>query len=1005
MFTNIDKNKEMLLGSYKKLKSYYHYNKNFVFMKKKIAELEADEKRMSMVLDNLAQLLENQDSETNIEQIDEWISKISFYVMPNSFVSQSPKNELFISSEPNEEKEVNKVNFFIDMPIELHLLETLWTVLIGKLVFEKKLVSTKSYGNAIDDYVLYNKQENFLDSINFSKNKLFKIYFPQYCNWKNDAIKTVETVNRFNRSQLLFSLDVKSFYYSVFWNFNIFDEKMGNDERYMSLFALSNIIEKIFDRYTRIIGEYRVLEQNVNNGEYILPIGLFSSMLLANVYMYEMDNDISGNPNVVHYGRYVDDIILVVDVTDDEKCITEDNAFNRYLVEKNNILVEEESGKYTISKYPNLYIQKEKVKIMYFDKTGSKTLIKQLLKIVKYPSQMNVIPDTELSLIDFEEATYAKNRIGVETKIREIGQLEIDRFQLGWHMSQIVMNNRVRKKYVTKEEKVRRQNESDSILRFFQGVKALEYSSNWINAMYYFLLTSDTNRYAWKQFQGNIVDAIKDVKIGDIEDIRSKKMKKIASKLKKNLTLHFDICVSTVLALNIQYCREEKKTVIALAKKMRKANLFNHYLVSYPLVNYSDDIDENCDLTNISPAQIHSMNLLIRDSRKSKLSPRFINLDEIYQYVFLKQYCKGGTYFSDENNEYVKKKLDFIESYFYEVNQINKGTALHLAISIENEIQKRYILQRIKLGDKCASKEKIKVAIANIKLDTKRCCLGLECGDDVVIDRLSLIDYMDRAYANGKNDKVDFLVFPEFYMPLQWISDVLSFVRKSGITVVSGLQYMTNGQQAYNNVAIFAPVTTGRYTSAVLFTREKNDYAPLERKILALEKYICVDQDKPVYQIINNKGIEYGLFLCYEFTDITARGLYKDKVDVLFTPEHNRDTSYFSNIIETTARDLHVFIVQANTSVYGDSRITGPFGRNDRNILQIKGGDRDDIIIGTIELGKVKKYQQDEKIKFDNEIQEYLNYNRSQKYEEEQKLFKEQEIKIAKTSARFGSNK
>lgn len=53
----------------------------------------------------------------------------------------------------------------------------------------------------------------------------------------------------------------------------------------------------------------------------------------------------------------------------------------------------------------------------------------------------------------------------------------------------------------------------------------------------------------------------------------------------------------------------------------------------------------------------------------------------------------------------------------------------------------------------------------------------------------------------------------------------------------------------------------------------------------------------------------------------------------------------------------------------------------------------------------MKKYQQDEKIKFDNEIQEYLNYNRSQKYEEEQKLFKEQEIKIAKTSARFGSNK
>lgn len=180
-------------------------------MKKKIAELEADEKHMLKVLENLAQLLADPDAEVNTQQIDDWLGKIDFYVMPKSFTSNSVKNELFISAESNEEKEVNKVNFFIDMPIELHLLETLWTVLIGKLVFEKKLVSAKSYGNAIDDYVLYNKQDDFLDSINFTKNKLFKIYFPQYCNWKNDAIETVATLNRFNRSQMLFSLDVKSF--------------------------------------------------------------------------------------------------------------------------------------------------------------------------------------------------------------------------------------------------------------------------------------------------------------------------------------------------------------------------------------------------------------------------------------------------------------------------------------------------------------------------------------------------------------------------------------------------------------------------------------------------------------------------------------------------------------------------------------------------------------------------------------------------------------------------
>ena len=66
-------------------------------------------------------------------------------------------------------------------------------------------------------------------------------------------------------------------------------------------------------------------------------------MLMANIYMYELDNDISTNPNVLYYGRYVDDIILVVDVTGDEKSISEDNAFNRYFVEKNNFLIDAES--------------------------------------------------------------------------------------------------------------------------------------------------------------------------------------------------------------------------------------------------------------------------------------------------------------------------------------------------------------------------------------------------------------------------------------------------------------------------------------------------------------------------------------------------------------------------------------------------------------------------------------------------------------------------------------
>ena len=186
-----------------------------------------------------------------------------------------------------------------------------------------------------------------------------------------------------------------------------------------------------------------------------------------------------------------------------------------------------------------------------------------------------------------------------------------------------------------------------------------------------------------------------------------------------------------------------------------------------------------------------------------------------------------------------------------------------------------------------------------------------------------------------------------------------------------------------------------------MLVREKNDYAPMEKELLAIKKYCCKDQEKPNYQIISNEGIDYGIFLCYEFTDIVARSLYKNQVDILFAPEHNKDTSYFSSIIETTTRDLHTFIVQSNTSIYGDSRIVGPYGKNDRNVVQIKGGDCDDIIVGTIELGKVKEYQKKSQIEAKDRIEKYLKLGNAERYKKEQEILGQQEIKIAKTSARF----
>ena len=59
MFSQESDNKKMLFGAYKKFKSYYHYNKNFLLMRKKIASFEFDSEKMNLTLDFLAKIMKN----------------------------------------------------------------------------------------------------------------------------------------------------------------------------------------------------------------------------------------------------------------------------------------------------------------------------------------------------------------------------------------------------------------------------------------------------------------------------------------------------------------------------------------------------------------------------------------------------------------------------------------------------------------------------------------------------------------------------------------------------------------------------------------------------------------------------------------------------------------------------------------------------------------------------------------------------------------------------------
>lgn len=85
--SDFDHNVRILKGAYRKLKSYYYYNKSFIFIRDKIARFESDPKRMEKTFACLANCLCHPRSNHAHQIFSELLNQIDFFVIPKKFES------------------------------------------------------------------------------------------------------------------------------------------------------------------------------------------------------------------------------------------------------------------------------------------------------------------------------------------------------------------------------------------------------------------------------------------------------------------------------------------------------------------------------------------------------------------------------------------------------------------------------------------------------------------------------------------------------------------------------------------------------------------------------------------------------------------------------------------------------------------------------------------------------------------------------------------------------
>ena len=138
--------------------------------------------------------------------------------------------------------------------------------------------------------------------------RLFKPYFEQYQKWRDKGVDLAKNVVADDTDVVILSLDIKEYYYNVGFNPNL---QVEVHKRIASGLGVNSLL---FTQMIFRINEYYQTKCPIES-KAIIPIGILSSGILANWYLKDFDSRIKEELSPAYYGRYVDDILIVLSNT------------------------------------------------------------------------------------------------------------------------------------------------------------------------------------------------------------------------------------------------------------------------------------------------------------------------------------------------------------------------------------------------------------------------------------------------------------------------------------------------------------------------------------------------------------------------------------------------------------------------------------------------------------------------------------------------------------------
>ena len=887
------------------------------------------------------------------------------------FRALDPRSDWQRRFQDADELAIASLRLVIRPTVDFQIVSALWILLVGHL-FDAAIDRRMSFGNRVRRSFSSPKDERIdVAGINLTTPGLFAPYFSAYREWREGGLSAMEEALKDGKSILAITMDIEKFYHRASPKFLL---------RPSFLLSIGLTLSPRELRFTQkllaaIATWYESTPDATVRPTGAIPVGLSASKVIANVLLAQFDREVAGKMRPLYYGRYVDDIFLVLKAEDDDygaprvtKRIA-DALAPLVKVKKTAGSPDSLTLHLPYARDSDLVFAGPKQKIFALSSAHGSDLVHHIRDQIRQQSSeyrlLPSVPDTGIAMAS--RALLATPNAALQADaLRKADVVSVRRLGFALLLSDI-------ETYASDLQ----QNSWRPMREEFYGL---------INRH----VVTPSGFFEFFGYVPRIFGLM--MGCGDFADAKRlvAEIAAVASLLSDTTTLGapesrkaFDLCLEQY-ALSLLQAGLQAATARSVKVNAQYLGALRKIKVLCPHLRIPSTLASLQGLVmqvlladwGRRPYKDFWLQDQNRDENGPKI-PRELEVRRQLRLGALRRFRQDATDLKKPHwpaLAFPTRPLRVDEIGLVAPRVLSDPTLFRNAIKFLRgaEVASKSHLGFLQTDAEPISRflapgrlrPMIRIAVTSVETTDRQWAAAAQNSHDRSVSRyVAFNNLVNRILREAK--RPDYIVMPELSIPLRWALRAARKLAMNGVSFLAGVEYHRDRvtKKLRNDCLVSLTTNWPGYASSVVVLQPKFEPAHGERaqlkKLLGRNNMMFRPTGaKATPTVYGHRGFFFAPLICSDLTNIAHRRDLRGEIDALFALEWNPDTKTFASLVESTANDLHVFVIQANNRKFGDSRIRAPASQDyERDVVQVKGGVSDYHVLGEIDYLQLRAEQ------------------------------------------------